>query len=50
MARTYEEYLAEHPLSEEERAEVDTQKKLMLAEVRAQADSGTKDSTLPELW
>lgn len=35
MARTYEDYLAEHPLSEEERAEVEAHKRRMVAEVRA---------------
>lgn len=35
MARSYEDYLAEHPLSDEERTEVEAHKKRMLAEVRA---------------
>lgn len=35
VALSYEEYLAKHPLSSEDRAEIDANKERMLAEVRA---------------
>lgn len=35
MALSYEEYLAKHPVSPAERAEIDVRKEQMLAEVRA---------------
>lgn len=35
MGLSYEEYLAKHPVSPAERAEIDAHKKRMLAEVRA---------------